>query len=204
MQHGSGHNHKQCSRYPFTGNVANGHGEVILIHQIKIVKIPANLFGCLHGSVNIKFRFIRKGRKGFGQHPFLDMPGNRQLSRDAFLFRSHFGKVRNMGFKRCGHVIHTVRKLFYLISGLQGQRFVQIALSNLLHSILQLQDRLYKPLCRPGTETDKSGQQQRHSHSQHCCIACKLAPQHCPEIFHPAAHFTLRLHCRRQRFFFFH
>ena len=98
LQHGLGDDHEQRSGHPFAGHIPDGHGQMVFIHQIEIVKVPAYFFRRMHGGVNIKFPYIRKSGKGLRQHPLLDIPGHRQLGGDAFVFRCDFGKIRNIGF----------------------------------------------------------------------------------------------------------
>ena len=55
--------HKQSCRNAFAGNIRNKEHKVVIINEIKIIKIAADFFCRLHSCINVKFFSVGKGRK---------------------------------------------------------------------------------------------------------------------------------------------
>ena len=115
VDQGLGNHHKQGRRNTLSGHVRDHHGQMVLIHQEKVVEIPSNLLGRVHGRVDIELRLVREGREDPGQHIRLNLGGHVQLRADSFLLGRHPGQIVHIGVQVLLHFLHRFRKIFNLI-----------------------------------------------------------------------------------------
>ena len=77
--------HEQGSRYPLPADVRDQQGQVILVDQEEIVKIPADHSRRFHGREDVEFLPLRERRERLRQHAPLDTSRHVQLRFDALL-----------------------------------------------------------------------------------------------------------------------
>ena len=104
FQQGLGNHHEQGCRHPLPGYVGNHQGEVIIVHQEKVIKVAAHLLGRGHGRINFKLLPTGKSRENTGQHGGLDLGGHVQLRGNALLIRGDRRQVCHVVVQLIHHV----------------------------------------------------------------------------------------------------
>ena len=88
-----GRHHKERGGNALAGDVRYHHAEMVAVHQEEIVEVTADFFCRRHCGINIKFRTVRKRRKGIWQHTRLHFRSQRQLCYDTFLLSGRLGEI---------------------------------------------------------------------------------------------------------------
>ena len=79
-----GHRHHDAWPESVSGGVANGHGEGLIIGQVKVAVIAAHFGSRLHIEADIE---VGQGGRGVGQHGDLQLASLLQFLRFALVFR---------------------------------------------------------------------------------------------------------------------
>ena len=91
-----GYYHEQRCRNPFAGDICHNQGQMILIHKEEVVEISPNLFGRIHGSVNIAVSPVRECGKSARQHIRLDFFRNVEFRADPLPLRCSRGNLQHI------------------------------------------------------------------------------------------------------------
>ena len=96
VDHNVDRHHKQSRRHSFVRNIADPHGQMIVIEQAEVIEISSDFSGRLHVSIYVKIRSVGESRKFGRQRAVLYIFGKRQLHPDPLSFSRVGGQIFNI------------------------------------------------------------------------------------------------------------
>ena len=111
--------HEERRGNTFSGNICHDEGEMVVIDQVEVVEVAADLPGRLHAGEEIEFSAFREGRENRGEHGGLDAVRDVKLRGDAFPVCRDTDEILPGGFDALLHVQDGFRKSAHFIPDFQ-------------------------------------------------------------------------------------
>ena len=126
IDHDIDRHHKQRGRHALVRDVADPHGEMVVIDQYEVIEVAAHLFGRFHIGINIEFFSVRKRREFGRQGAVLDLFGKIQLCPDSLPLRCDRGQIVDIVDHIRLHLIDGAREIIDLLEFADVSEFLAL------------------------------------------------------------------------------